>query len=174
MWKAFIQATGAMVAAAYEAYGLIQTATGGIPKESIVHRWDLVAVFFVFVVIVVWAIIDREHRIHTLENDRPSIKVKPRLEGDEYYLEVRNDGAPANFECQVRICQDNAGHKSGELYLGYWDFGASGIAFIRNIDRVKIAHIKTVTYPRGSDPIFPCLMSLHLYFYDKILSRLNF
>ncbi len=115
-----------------------------------------------------------ENQSGIIAKDKPSIRVTPRLVDDDYYLEVENSGAPAVFECQIKICQDNTGHRNGELYLGYWEFANSDKASIMNIDRVKIAHIKTVTYPRKSDPIFPCLMSLHLYFYDKAFSRLNF
>jgi len=173
MWKVIIQAMVAVVTVVYESYGLIQTATSGMPMESSVHRWDLVAVFFVFLGLVAWAIMDREHRIHTLEGNRPSIKVRPRLIDDDYYLEVENNGAPADFECQIRICQDNTGHKSGELYLGYWEFGAGGKTPIMNIDRVKIAHRQTVVYSPDSAPLFPFLMSLQLYFYDKASSQLH-
>lgn len=71
-----IQAIGIIITLAYEAYSLIQTAISGIPATSVIHRWDLVAVFFAFCGFVIWAIVDRETKLIRIRNAKPCIVLK--------------------------------------------------------------------------------------------------
>lgn len=76
MAKTIFQVCGMIAGFGYEAWGLIQTATAGIPTTSVIHRWDLVAVFFVFIGFVTWTIIDRELQLKKIREARPEVVLK--------------------------------------------------------------------------------------------------
>ena len=76
MLKTIAQAFGLIMTSGYEAYGLIQTAVGGIPVTSAIHRWDLAVVFVVFCVFVGWAIVDRESQLRRIRNAKPRLVIK--------------------------------------------------------------------------------------------------
>ena len=55
--------------AGYEAFELVQTAVSGIPAGEVIHRWDLVAGFFVFCIIIGWILFDKLRIIKKLTDE---------------------------------------------------------------------------------------------------------
>lgn len=51
-----------------------------------------------------------QKQIDTLQNARPSIEFKPIKKGLEYYLEIKNTGAAAEFSAQIEIIGGHHGH----------------------------------------------------------------
>ena len=68
-----------------------------------VGKWLPMITLVAFVVIMFWIVYDLKKDNYRLMNDRPTINVQPLLESDNYYLLVKNNGASANFEAQLKL-----------------------------------------------------------------------
>ena len=130
-------------------------------------NWGLIGLiaFVVFILLTIAREVDLSLQ------QGPKIEVSEKKENDIFYLEVKNNGVAAEFEAQIQITEDKTGDKKDTLYLGSWQIGANSTTIIRNIDRIKIAHLETVVYPPNHEPLFPFIMSLYLYYYDKSSNR---
>jgi hypothetical protein len=155
--------------------GVYQSVTGGATLSKV--AWVIVALlaFNIPPVIAYYKLrIQRnglQRQLKDIKNARPSIEVTPRRDGDNYLLEVKNNGNVADFEAQIKIVKDASGHQAGKLYYGYWELAKSSTASIGNIDRIQIARLETTAPSHGVQAKAPFFESLILYYCDK--SQIN-
>lgn len=121
--RRIIQVAGTIFTALYEAIGLIQMATNGIPAGSVIHRWDLVGMFFAFLIFIGWVLLDRESQIRQLKGEKPAIQVTPEKSASgRFYLRVHNQGEKGEFKARIEVKEgiDHFNNMPAE-YFAVWE-----------------------------------------------------
>jgi hypothetical protein len=127
-------------------------------------RWFTLAGFIAFLVFVGWWIGGLYRQLHALKANKPSIKVRPRNEFDNYYLEVKNIGNTATFQAEIEIIEGKEQYISYSFtkqYKACWETtrGRESQIIQDHTDLVRIAHF--VSFPPDYQS-----QRLNLYFYD--------
>lgn len=134
-------------------------------------RWFTLGGFIAFIVFAGWWIVGLYHRIHELSANKPSIKVRPRNEFDNYYLEVKNIGNTATFQAEIEIVEGKEHlipYSFEKQYKACWETtrGREAQILKDHTDLVRMAHFM-------SSPPYYQSQHLNLYYYDPTSGQEN-
>jgi hypothetical protein len=128
---------------------------------AIDFRWINLIGFVLFCAIIYWITHDLYKKIQELEDNKPTIRVFPTINHDDYYLDVINYGEKAVFSAQIGIVDSNTNeYQKLQGYNGVWN--STGNDEI-TIMKAHTASIKIATINRRNN-----IQNISLFAFDKV------